>query len=239
VCGEWNWGTWSAPNQGPFAIRDFLDADTRWVVQAGQSGTPGPPQPPDADQDGWTSDYASCRRVLPILEAEHWSAMDAGPAHAWFGAAGGQWQQEGCLDAITTRLGYRFRLTSATLPEHVQQGAPMPLELQLYNDGFAAPYNARAFELVFRNRRSGALTRVPLAADPRRWQPGPVALSLAPTVPRQLAQDEYDVLIAFPDPSPSLHDRPEFAIRLANDGVWDATCGCNSLHASLRVLPGR
>ncbi|WP_425260027.1 DUF4832 domain-containing protein [Massilia luteola] len=37
---------------------------------------------------------------------------------------------------------------------------------------WAAPFNGRNVELVFRNSATGALYRVQLAKDPRRWQAG-------------------------------------------------------------------
>ena len=41
-----------------------------------------------------------------------------------------------------------------------------------------------------------------------------------------------------PDPEPALHDRPEYAIRLANTGLWDAAVGANSLKQSITISAG-
>jgi hypothetical protein len=236
VCGEWNWGTWSSPPDDPYAVRRFLHDDNRYVVQEGEAGQPGPPQPPDADRDGWTSDYDACARVLPIFEQGRWSALNGGyRANTWFGAAADRWRREGCFDTIAVHLGYRFRVESATLPLRVRRGHQLRVELAVDNVGWAAPYNERDVELVLRNRKTHEETRIPVAADPRRWQPGPTTVTLAARVPRTLARGRYDVLVALPDPAPSLHDRAEYAIRFANAGTWDGTCGCNDLHASVRV----
>ena len=40
---------------------------------------------------------------------------------------------------------------------------------------------------------------------------------------------EYQVLLNLPDPTTSLHNRPEYSIRLANQDVWEASTGYNSL----------
>jgi hypothetical protein len=237
VCGEWNWGTWLSPPDDPFAVRRFLHEDNLYVVQGGEGGTPQPPQPPDADQDGFTSDYDACRRVVPAFEASRWSALNGGyRANTWFGAAGARWEQEGCLDTIALHLGYRFRLAYAALPVAVRRGGPLSLHLVVHNDGWAPPYNPRGAEVVLRHRRTGAVTRVALRTDPRLWQPGVTTLSLRPRLPAKLRPGRYDVLLALPDPAPSLRDRPEYAIRFANAGVWDAQCGCNSLQTGVRVL---
>ena len=237
VCGEWNWGTWLSPPDDPFAVRRFLHADNLYVVQGGEGGTPGPPQPPDVDRDGYTSDYDACRRVMPAFEDSRWSALNGGyRANSWFGAAGARWQQEGCLDTIALRLGYRFRLALATLPLAVRRGAPLHLSLVVHNDGWAAPYNPRDTQLVLRNRKTQVVTRLHLRTDPRRWQPGVTTIALRRKVPARLKPGQYDVLLALPDPAPSLRDRPEYAIRFANAGVWDPQCGCNSLQTTVKVL---
>jgi hypothetical protein len=238
VCGEWNWGTWSSPPDDPFAVRRFLHADNLYVVQAGEGGAPGPPQPPDADADGYTSDYDTCARVVPLLEDGRWSALNGGfRANSWFGAAGARWEREGCLGTIASHLGYRFRLESATLPVTVRRGQPFDVRVVVRNDGWAAPYNERAVELVLRDAKTKVEVRVPLMTDPRRWQPGATTLALRATVPATVPRGRYDVLLALPDPAPALHDRPEYAIRFANAGTWDAQCGCNALLARVRVKP--
>ncbi len=45
------------------------------------------------------------------------------------------------------------------------------------------------------------------------------------------------LLLALPDPMTSLHDRPEYAIRLANQHVWEAETGFNNLGQTLEVQP--
>jgi hypothetical protein len=38
-----------------------------------------------------------------------------------------------------------------------------------------------------------------------------------------------DILLQLPDSAPSLSDRPEYAVRLANPGVWEPATGMNRL----------
>lgn len=236
VCGEWNWGTWTSPADDPFAIRRFLHADNLYVVQEGEGGQPGPPQPPDVDGDGWTSDYDACARVLPIFADGRWSALNGGyRANTWFGASADRWRREGCFDTIATRLGYRFRLESATLPVRLRRGRTLSIGLALVNDGWSAPYNERPVEVVLRNVKTGATTRVAVAADPRFWSSGRHDVTLTASLPRALRHGRYDVLVALPDPAATLRARPEYAIRFANAGTWDAPCGCNALGATVRV----
>jgi hypothetical protein len=52
-------------------------------------------------------------------------------------------------------------------------------------------------------------------------------------VPANLPADSYYVFLQMPDPSPALARRPEYCIRTANEGLWEASTGCNWLKASI------
>jgi hypothetical protein len=75
-----------------------------------------------------------------------------------------------------------------------------------------------------------------LLADPRRWAPGSTAavtqsIPIASTMPR----GTYELLLGLPDPSGPLAARPEYAIRMANTGVWEASTGYNRLLTTITV----
>lgn len=241
VCGEWNGGTWWTPANDVVGVRQFLRVDNRYVVQGGEPGVPPTqPQPTDLDHDGYTSGYDSCVRVLPMLAGEHWSVLYGGWNADSRTEPAKRWEREGCYGTIASHLGYRFRLVSGTFPKLARRGGSLDVTLVLHNDGWAAPYNPRAVELVLRNKKTGAVTRVPVPGDPRRWLPGStITLPLHAALPASLPMGDYKLFLALPDPAPSLHDRSEYAIRLANENAWDPTCGCNSLQASLRVAGRR
>jgi hypothetical protein len=50
-----------------------------------------------------------------------------------------------------------------------------------------------------------------------------------------LRPGEYDVLVQLPDASEVLADRPEYAVRFANVGVWEEKTGMNRLGDVARV----
>jgi hypothetical protein len=110
------------------------------------------------------------------------------------------------------------------------------MNLVLRNLGWAAPFNSRDVELILRHRASHALYRIKLVADPRTWLPGQ-ALKIRQSVklPAGLPTGAYDMLLNLPDPAPSLRGRPAFAIRLANDGLWEDDTGFNRLNHVLEV----
>ena len=102
------------------------------------------------------------------------------------------------------------------------------------NEGYAAPYNPRDVRLVLRNTSSGALTRLTLNSDPRSWAAGAtVSIKQTVTVPSSVPAGRYQLLLELPDPL--LPTRPDYSIRLANQGTWDATTGLNNLTASVTV----
>jgi hypothetical protein len=54
-----------------------------------------------------------------------------------------------------------------------------------------------------------------------------------------LAPGAYDLLLHLPDASPRLRERPAYAVRLANAGVWEAATGLNALGGTVRVTRAR
>jgi hypothetical protein len=74
-----------------------------------------------------------------------------------------------------------------------------------------------------------------LDTDPRLWS-GTVTVPVSEALSSSLPEGEYTVALWLPDATVSLRDRPDYAIRMANDNVWDAIEGYNVL-GNLTVLP--
>lgn len=53
-------------------------------------------------------------------------------------------------------------------------------------------------------------------------------------IPVTMPQGDYNVGLVLPDPAPTLYNRPEYAVRLANAQVWSGN-GVNDLLRTLRV----
>lgn len=137
---------------------------------------------------------------------------------------------------VQRKLGYRFTLAGGTFPTTARAGGRLPIVLTLTNHGWSAPYNPRPVRLVLREVTSGAERSLPLAADPRHWPAGEtVGIRQAVQVPRDLPAGTYALLLDLPDPSPRLNARPDFKIRLANDGLWEPGTGYNDLRHSVTI----
>ena len=140
------------------------------------------------------------------------------------------WRTGGCMAEIERRLGYRFRLVNSSAPEAAVSGAEFELNFTIANDGFANLYNERPLEVVLRPKAGGGAVRIATGEDPRRWMPGRnTDVRIVARIPSDTQAGEYEVFLSLPDLSPALRDRPEYSIRLANDGIWEQSSGMNLL----------
>jgi hypothetical protein len=147
-----------------------------------------------------------------------------------------RWREEGCYDAIRRRIGYRFVLRSAQLPESLVRGNSLAFQLTIDNVGFGELFNPRPVEIVLQNNETGTESVIPVKEDPRFWAAGRKATVKA-SLPIAGDQREgvYTLGIRLPDPAPSLRDDVRYAIRFANEGVWDAASGMNVLTRDFRI----
>ncbi len=225
LASDTDWGTYSSDAKVREATKSYLEADNLYVPQGGETCNDGADAKP----------YIGCVNALGDLQRLHYSALNRGYLEAVYAG----WQKEGCLEAVKRRLGYRFGLLETSLPPLAKPGQALALSISLKNEGFAAPFNARGVALVLRGANGESL-RVTLndglntssnrAFDPRFWLPGQtVTLNATLQLPATLEPGTYQVLLHLYDPAPKLRDRPEYAVQLANVGVWDAQTGMNKL----------
>ncbi|ATB36762.1 hypothetical protein CYFUS_002177 [Cystobacter fuscus] len=203
----------------PSVEYSYLSAETNYLAMGGETCALNPPR-------------SDCATALSEMALFHYSYLNVDYALPVVNG----WTSGGCRPEIDRRLGYRFSLVSATFPATATRGAAMPLDIQIKNEGWAAPFNPRSVELVLRNTSSGAVYRVPLSVDPRRWLAG-TTTSIGPsvTIPTTVPAGSYALLLNLPDPASSLSTRPEYAIQLANQNVWEASTGFNNLQRTVTV----
>ncbi|QRO00674.1 DUF4832 domain-containing protein [Archangium violaceum] len=210
-----DWGTF----ENTTVEYPYLSAETNYLAMGGETCNFNPPR-------------SDCATALNELASFHYSYLNADYELTVLNG----WTNGGCRPEIDRRLGYRFTLVSATFPGTVSRGAAMPVNIQLKNEGWAAPFNPRSVQLVLRNTSSGATYRLPLSADPRQWAAGStVTINQGVTLPATLPAGSYALLLNLPDPAPSLSTRPEYAIQLANQNVWEASTGFNDLQRTVTV----
>ena len=207
------------------AYRQFLSRDNLFVPQGGETCSSAAEAQP----------FIQCGTALSELSLLRWSAINTDYQQDVIGL----WQAQGCYPVIAQRLGYRFRLVNAELPTRAAPGGLLSLRLAVANDGWAPPYNPRLVEVVLRHAAANRTYVLPVAADPRFWMPGQTTVvNVAVPIPATVEPGTYQLLLNLPDPEPTLRARPEYSIRLANAGVWQAATGYNDLLATVDIDTG-
>ncbi len=186
-----------------------------------------------------TSSFSNCTNALSDLEDYHWSYINDG----YHPAVLAQWQTEGCFDEVVRRLGYRFRLINSTITQTVSGNQNIDVSIEMANDGFSRPYNPRNVNLVFRSQADQSeysFSIVPQGQDARLWLPAHgVTKTLSAAIPASgLPNGDYDVFLNLNDPETSLSNNPNFSIRTANTGLWEASTGYNDLQTVVTVSGG-
>ena len=242
VCGEWNGGTYENPHSIKFGkaseVKNFLEQDMLYGVNSGELGAAyRPVAGSDEDGDGWQKDHDACKRVLPLFAKVRFSTFN----HNDDAATVERWKKEACFEQIAQRLGYRFELLEANMPDNIKPGSSFNMNFIVQNDGWAAPYNPRLLEINLQNTTSGKVFNFRLEGkranneDPRFWQPGKkYTVQVEAGLPSDMPAGNYRVGLVLPDPEPKLYDRAEYAIRLANKNVWQTT-GVNDLRHVINV----
>jgi hypothetical protein len=196
------------PEKQVDSYRDYVGADTAFVPMGGETCAVSPPR-------------SECTSALAEMSKLHMSYVN----REFQSDVLASWQT--CREEMERRLGYRLRLETARLPSAVKPGGSFTLSLALKNEGFAAPFNARPVFLVLRG--AGTTRQVKLQkADPRRWLTGG-SVTARVRLPSALVAGTYALSLWLPDAAASLQGKSEYAVQLANDGVWEAATGENAL----------
>jgi hypothetical protein len=144
------------------------------------------------------------------------------------------WVDGGCMDNIKKNLGYRLVLNRAMIPENISISEGFDIELDLSNVGYASPVKERPVFLILRKISGHQEVRLQLDTDIRFWT-NLINHKQSFDLPDGLAAGKYSVHLFLPDASQSIADRPEYAIRLANEDMWDKETGYNDLNFTLTL----
>jgi chitodextrinase len=149
--------------------------------------------------------------------------------------ASGNDPAETAFTRIKRKLGYRFRLIDADFPTSTSPGAGYTFSAHLNNDGYAGMIKPRPVFLVFDNGTQRYDVPLP-GLDPRLWTSGAIDVpAQTVTLPADMAAGTYKLALWLPDNDAGLRSRPEYSVRLANTGTWDAAKGYNVLSSSVTV----
>ncbi len=213
-----DWGTWG--RDGVYSVEE----DKQFIADNGLYAVTG------GETCNLDSPRVSCQTAMVELSRFHFSYLNEDYEPGVINL----FKQQGCFDEFRRRFGYRFVLRSATYPTSIGQGDSFNLQAIVANVGYASPFNERpAFAVL--DGTGGRFTS-PVSSDPRRWAPGTdTTINAVFTVPTSVPPGTYRLALWLPDRYDNLRSRPEYSIRFANQGTWDATAGFNVLATGIAV----
>ncbi len=224
-CFNWNFtdmGTFSRDEEEREDQLRYLEQITRYVPVVGEPCTADVANEPNT---------LSCQGGLEMAQRFHYTLLGDQIRGSWTRQEKlpvELYKEEGCWDAFQKRLGYRFVLKEATLPAKVKAGEHLKANLLIANRGFSATVNARPVYLVLANDKKEYKFKI--ETDPRKWYGGEeITLDIDIKVPSEVEPGEYRLYLWLPDKSKRLQSNPTYAIKLANEDMWDEQKGYNKI----------
>ncbi len=181
------------------------------------------------------SPRSDCASALLEMEKFHWSYLNL---DYYPGVIDG-FTTDNCFTDIQKKLGYRFELTTATLPQAVSLGMSLPVTLKIRNQGYASLYNERNAYIVLKNLTTNQVYPILMSADPRTWLgTNEITITENLTLPANITAGNYKMYLSLPDSDTDLSSKPEFSVQFANQNVWESATGYNSLNHTLSIVAG-
>jgi len=223
LANESDAGTYN-PAERADAFKRYLDQVTKFTAVGGETC-----------QVTVARARTDCDTAVSEMARFRWDYLNI----SFYGPAIDRFKREGCFDEISKRLGYRYRLTQTKASaKDIAKGQTLNLELTMRNDGFGKLYNPRPTQVVFVQRNGSGRHVVTLDNDSRKLLPAPGQSKTVPVsaqLPSNLSSGTYDLYLNMPDGRDNLRSRPEYSIRLANQGLWRADSGLNALNVSVQI----
>lgn len=235
LTGPTDYGTYSCyPFTGSCpsvaSLRNEVRLDSNIVPVGGETC------PLEGDQ---AATYNDCTAPYDAMATLGWSFINT----AYYTPNIDEWKTQGCWPDIRRRLGYRYEIVSATVPDQVSAGTPFTVSFTVRNQGFAPTYHERPVYVALLDESNQLLASYLVAdADPRDWRPlaGNYSYSMTQTAPSSITPSTIRIALWMPDKDVTLSDRSEYAIRCASHrpggaDVWTAN-GLNVLKTGIPVV---
>lgn len=223
--GTYNdYGNSSSPAQSALTpLKAYMMADSRYVPVGGETCD---------DAYSPENDCENAGHAQTEMRSMHYSFLNC----AYNNEVNNDWQTGGCMDEIKKNLGYRFVLRNAIYPStNAIAGKQFSFVINLENIGYASPYNARPAKIILRNIQSSEIFSFDINTDVRKWYSGKIPLNIKIVLPADMPESDYEVLLFLPDGFSSIASRPEYAVRFANENIWDEKTGYNKLGIKIHV----
>ena len=153
----------------------------------------------------------------------------------YYGPVLQEWRNNNCFTDFERKLGYRLSLASSSLKKEAAVNGSLDFEALLNNGGFAPVYNPKNAYLILRAASGGTVYKKKLNFDVRKVVPR-VTYDLKESVSLSgIPAGTYELLLKIEDSSTKLVDRPDYCIRFANTGLWEAATGFNKLSQTVII----
>ena len=178
--------------------------------------------------------WATYEKTTAEMSRLHWTFIQSGYATQ----TTNYWRQNGTFDTLNIYMGYRYQLVDGIYTDRVAPGNKLWVHMHIKNVGYAPLYNARPVYIVLKNGSSEY--RLKMSVDPRRWLPNGVVTEVDEglVIPSDVPEGTYQLYLHMPDAYASLASKPAYAVRFANEDVWDSATGMNKLNASVEIQNG-
>ncbi len=195
---------------------DWLAADTRATIFGGETCALHPRN--------------TCPAALDEMARLRVSFLNRG----WHPDVIQRWRNDGCLDEIEARLGYRLVLEEATWVESLPRGDRLNLAVALRNAGFAPPRRPWLLSVFVVDGADRVAARWPAEVDLRTWRPGNHRLMTSAAL--DLPPGRYAIELGAWHMPDGMHVMPDGmparqGLRFANRETWRPASGRNRLGA--------
>ena len=198
--------------------KEYLNIEGLFVPMGGETCPPYGIEPVD------------CEKAQSEMRKLRWSYLNCD----YYEGVLDNWVLHGCMENIVRDMGYRISLVKGEFSNQHAPGSNLKIKLSLRNLGYAPFYNARNVELILKSENDTYVAKLPV--DPRFWQPNKlIEIDQNIALPLNILPGKYKLYLFLPAPEPSIHDRPEYAVRLANIACWDESTGYNNLNYEILV----
>ncbi|MFA5971415.1 MAG: DUF4832 domain-containing protein [Lentimicrobiaceae bacterium] len=214
LAGGTDYGTYSNIQ----ADKEYISKDALYVPTGGETCPPEGPFP----------DCATARAEMQLLR---WTYLNLD----WYQPVLAVWRNSGCFEEFERNLGYRLALMNTKLPKQGVTGEDYNVEITLTNKGYAPLYNYKITSLVFKNKLSGTSYPIDLTTDLRSCKPNGILTITKNLKLTGIPAGDYDLFLSITDGSPSLKNRIEYCVRLANTTTWDENTGLNNLKHQVKI----
>jgi len=220
---------YQSDNMGTYSNRtrdmNYLDKECLYLPNGGET---------DVYKESVYKDWATGDKAQAEMAKLHYSYLNQGYAELTLN----HWRDDGSFDILARHMGYRFQLVEGIFPDSTATNQWMHINLKIQNVGYATPFNERHAYIVLSN--GNHTYSLPVTSDPRLWSPNGVVTTIDESylIPSDVEPGTYQMYLHLPDASPSIADRSEYAIRMANKNVWDESTGYNALNTSIKIGVG-